>query len=174
LLLISGLVSAQEVTFSPGGVASITGVPIIYNGQYVIQKSDFGFFWLDTVALQAGLVEVEAKCGVGMPAAQTNIYVIGDCNGITSVSSSGNVVLARQFNGQCAAAKLSCNGDRTGGVGMFKFGLGSWDYQGPTDTDIPDSTQTADLAGPARRLLADNLTSFTVIPRGTPPTPPHP
>src|SRR5262249_23761065 len=66
----------QEVVVATGGIVSVSGQPIIYNGQYVIQKTDFGFLWLDTVALIGGLVQVEAKCGVGQPPSATNLFVI--------------------------------------------------------------------------------------------------
>ena len=66
-----------------------------------MQKTDFGFLWLDTVALQGGYVGVEAKCGVGQPNPATGIYVRGDCNGISNIKSTGNVVMAQQFSGQC-------------------------------------------------------------------------
>jgi PKD domain-containing protein/List-Bact-rpt repeat protein len=173
-LLLPGGLSAQTVNVSAGGIISLGGVPPIYNGQYVIQKTDFGFLWLDTVALQGGLVQVEAKCGTGQPPSAIGLYVIGDCNGITNVSSSGNIVLARQFSGQCGAATDGCSGprDSDGGTGMFVFTLGTWAYQGRTNTDIPDSTQTSDPQGRTWKVTANSLSSFTWTATGgnTPPT----
>lgn len=147
--LCGASLSAQQVPYTAPGIISLTGVPMIYNGQYAIQKTDFGFLWLDTTSLQAGLVQVEAKCGVGQPVSATGLYVLGDCNGIANVSSSGDIVLARQFSGQCGAATNGCGGarDEDGGTGMFAFLLGTWEYLGRTNTDISDSTQTADPLG---------------------------
>jgi len=167
---------AQTVTVTTPGIVSLTGVPPIYNDKYVIQKTDFGFLWLDTAALQGGLVQVEAKCGTGQPAAVTGLYVLGDCNGITNVSSSGSTVLARQFSGQCGAASDGCGGPRDpdGGTGMFAFRLGTWEYLGRTTTDIPDSTQTADLQGRTWKAEATDGTgrNFTFTASGNPTTPP--
>src|SRR5262249_9620717 len=133
--------------YTSPGVISVTGVPMIYNGQYAIQKTDFGFAYLDTASLSTGMAQIESKCGLGEPVPDTGIYVLGDCNGTTNVSSSGNPVLVRQFNGQCAAAVLGCGGQRVGGTGMFAFRLGTWEYLGQTDVDIPDSTQRTDPIG---------------------------
>src|SRR5262245_11726065 len=90
LLGMSALASAQaDVPVSGGGITSLAGTPPIYNGQYVLKQTDFGFLWLDTVAMTGGLVQVEAKCGLGQPPPVTNLYVIGDCNGITDIKSTG-------------------------------------------------------------------------------------
>ena len=149
---------------------------MIYNGQYAIQKTDFGFLWLDTAALQAGMVQVESKCGVGQANAVTGLYVLGDCNGITNVSSSGDTVLARQYSGQCGAATDGCGGPRDpdGGTGMFSFRLGTWEYLGRTNTDIADSTQTADLLGRTWRVQAldTNGRNFLWSSAGNPNAPP--
>ena len=37
--------SAQQVAYTAPGTISLTGVPMIYNGQYAIQKTDFGFLF---------------------------------------------------------------------------------------------------------------------------------
>lgn len=168
-LLAATFLSAQQVNVSTSGITSTTGVPPIYNGQYVIQKTDFGFLWLDTVALRGGLVQVESKCGVGQPGSMTNLYVLGDCNGISSVSSSGSIVLARQFSGQCGAASDGCGGprDADGGTGFFAFGLGTWIFQGRTNVDIPDSSQASDLQGRTWKVQQNGLKSFTWIASGT-------
>ncbi len=152
LILLPALLAAQTVTFSSGGIVSIGGVSPIYNGQYVIQKTDFGFFWLDTVALQAGNVQVEAKCGTGQPASVVGLYVVGDCNGITNVSSSGTSVLARQFSGQCGAATDGCGGPRDpdGGTGMFLFKLGTWEYVGGATRRITTATSGSSRTLPQR------------------------
>ncbi len=174
LLLLPAYLSAQTVTVSTGGIVSLGGVPPVYNGQYVIQKTDFGFLWLDTVALQGGIVQVEAKCGTGQPSSVTGLYVIGDCNGITNVSSSGNTVLARQLSGQCGAATDGCSGNRDpdGGTGMFAFRLGTWEYLGRTNTDIADSTQTTDPQGRTWKATPNSLSSFTWTATGSTITPP--
>lgn len=170
------IVSAQQLPYTAPGIVSVTGVPMIYNGQYAIQKTDFGFLWLDTTALLAGTVEVEAKCGLGQPNSATGLYVLGDCNGITNVSSSGNIVLARQFSGQCGAATDGCGGPRDpdGGTGMFAFRLGTWEYLGRTSTDIPDSTQTTDLLGRTWVVQALDGTgrNFLWVSAGNPSAPP--
>src|SRR6185369_16610409 len=127
--------------------------PPIYNGRYVMKQSDFGFFWLDTVTLAPGHVQAESKCGGFQPPSDTEIYVTGDCNGISNVSSSGNVVLVRQFSGQCAAAKFpGCNGPRFDAPSRFTFALGSFNYLGDQG-EIADSTQTTDLAGRTWTIL---------------------
>jgi hypothetical protein len=176
LALWSASLSAQEVPYTAPGTISLTGVPMIYNGHYAIQKTDFGFLWLDTATLAPGMVQVEAKCGVGQPASVTGLYVLGDCNGIGNVSSSGNTVLARQYSGQCGAATDGCGGprDEDGGTGMFAFRLGTWEYLGRTTTDIPDSTQTADLLGRTWivQALDGNGKNFLWKSAGNPNAPP--
>jgi hypothetical protein len=176
LTLCGASLSAQQLPFTSPGNISLTGLPMIYNGQYAIQKTDFGFLWLDTAALQAGLVQVEAKCGVGQPHSVTGLYVIGDCNGISNVSSSGDLVLARQYSGQCGAATNGCGGarDEDGGTGMFAFRLGTWEYLGRTSTDIPDSTQTTDPLGRTWvvQALDGNGRNFLWVSAGNPNAPP--
>jgi hypothetical protein len=174
--LCGASLSAQQLPYTAPGNISLTGLPMIYNGQFAIQKTDFGFLWLDTAALRAGLVQVEAKCGVGQPPAVTGLYVLGDCNGISNVSSSGDIVLARQFSGQCGAATDGCGGgrDEDGGTGMFAFRLGTWEYLGRTSTDIPDSTQTADPLGRTWlvQALDGNGRNFLWVSGGNPNAPP--
>ena len=149
---------------------------MIYNGQYAIQKTDFGFLWLDTASLQPGMVQVESKCGVGQPPAATGLYVLGDCNGISNVSSSGNIVMARQYSGQCGAATDGCGGPRDpdGGTGMFAFRLGTWEYLGRDLPDIPNSTQTADPLGRTWvvQALDGNGRNFLWVSAGNPNAPP--
>jgi hypothetical protein len=144
--LLPALMSAQDVPVRTGGIISVSGVPPVYNGQYVLQTTDFGFLWLDTIALHGGLVEAEAKCDVGQPPSSSNIYVTGDCNGTGNVSSSGSVALVRQFNSQCGAATRGCDGPSIRGPARLTFALGTWKYLGDLG-DIPDSTQTADPQG---------------------------
>src|SRR5713226_9642910 len=88
LLLLPAVLSAQTVPVNAGGNVSVGGVPPVYNGQYVMQKTDFGFLWVDTVALQGGHVQVESKCGLGQPLSVTELYVLGDCNGISDIKST--------------------------------------------------------------------------------------
>src|SRR5438477_8392214 len=125
---LPSLLRAETVPYQVNGLVSLTGGPPIYNGRYVIKQSDFGFFWLDTVTLSPGHVQAESKCGGFQPTSDTDIYVIGDCNGITSISSSGSYVLVRQLNGQCGAATIGCLGPRSDGHSRFTFALGSFDY----------------------------------------------
>jgi hypothetical protein len=134
------------VPYQANGLVSLTGGGPIYNGRYVIRQSDFGFFYLDTITLSPGHIQAESKCGGFQPPSDTEIYVIGDCNGISNISSSGNVVLVRQFSGQCGAATFGCNGPRSDGHFRFTFALGSFNYLGDQG-EIADSTQTTDLAG---------------------------
>ncbi|HKF45160.1 MAG TPA: S-layer homology domain-containing protein [Thermoanaerobaculia bacterium] len=173
LLLGAAVARGQEVAYTSPGIISITGVPMIYNGKYAIQKTDFGFLWLDTQALLPGIVQVEAKCGLGQPYPATGIFVLGDCNGITSVSSSGDVVVGRQYSGQCGAATQTCGGGRVDGTGVFGFRLGTWEYLGNW-TDIPDSTQTADLQGRTWLVQALDTTgrNFKWKSSGNPNAPP--
>src|SRR5262249_9006747 len=174
LLLLSTIAAGQSVAINTGGIVSITAVPPVYNDKYVMQKTDFGFLWLDTVALQGGNIQVEAKCGTGQPTPVTNIYVRGDCNGITNIDTAADIVLARQLSGQCGAATLGCNGSTTNGTGYFAFRLGTWEYLGPTNQDIlTPSSQAADPAGRTWRVQATgDGKNFTWIASGNPNTPP--
>jgi hypothetical protein len=163
LLGLPVLASAQaDVPVAAGGIASLAGTPPVYNGQYVLKQTDFGFLWLDTVALTGGLVQVEAKCWVGQPVPVTNLYVIGDCNGITDILSTGSVVLARQLSGQCGAATRGCNGPRDDGHAFFVFALGTWDLltDNGTGNEAGVSTQTADLQGRTWTALQIDLSHF--------------
>ena len=178
------LLSAQDVAYTASGVVSvIISTPPIYNGQYVLQTTDFGFFWLDTVSLSAGLVEAESKCGVGLPPSDSNFYVTGDCNGTGRISSSGSYVLVRQFNSQCAAVTKSCNGPPTTGPNRLTFSLGGgWRYLGNLG-EIPDSTQTTDPQGRTWTVQPTDRSEMnflwhasgvaTPIPTPTPTAPPN-
>jgi PKD repeat protein len=172
MFLLPAFLPAQNVPVTTSGIVSVAGTLPVYNGQYVLQTTDFGFLWLDTVALRGGLVEVEAKCGIGLPPSDTGIYVIGDCNGIGDVASLGNVVVARQFSGQCGAATDGCFGSRVDGTGLFAFRLGTWEYLGKTTTDISGSTQAADPSGRTWKVQTVNLRSFIWVPSGNPNLPP--
>src|SRR5512132_3279496 len=101
------------ITVKTRGYVSITGVPVLYIGKFAIQKTDWGFLWLDTETQEAGHVQVQSRCGVGLPPSATGLYVIGDCNGITDVlaSSGGSVVIARQLSGQGGACRTGCSSD---------------------------------------------------------------
>jgi len=143
---LPALARAETVLYTANGLVSVTGGAPIYNGRYVFKQSDFGFFWLDTITLLPGHVQAESKCGGFQPPSDTDLYVVGDCNGITNISSSGNVVLVRQFSGQCGATIHFCNGPRDDGHIRFTFALGTFAYLGDQG-EIPDSTQTTDLAG---------------------------
>ncbi|HKF42441.1 MAG TPA: hypothetical protein VKG01_05025 [Thermoanaerobaculia bacterium] len=174
LLLLPGLSArAQSVPFTASGIVSITGGPAMYNGKYVIKQSDFGFFWLDTQALSPGHVQAESKCTGFQPTSDTDIYVIGDCNGITNVSTSGNYVLVRQFNGQCFAATKGCNGPRDDNHQRFTFELGTFNYLGDLG-EIPDSTQTTDPQGRTWSIqpLDANGRNFVWIASGQANSPP--
>lgn len=174
LLVLPSVVPAQEVPYTAPGIISLGAALPVYNGKYAIKKTDFGFLWLDTTALLAGLVQVEAKCGTGQPASATGIYVIGDCNGISNVSTSGTVVVGRQFSGQCGAAKQGCNGVRVNGTGNFFFQLGTWEYLGTDLPDIVDSTQTADQQGRTWNVQALDTggRNFKWVASGNPNAPP--
>jgi hypothetical protein len=173
LLFLPGLAAAQTIPYTANGVVSITGLGPIYNGKYVIKQSDFGFFWLDTSTLTPGHVQAESKCTGFQPPSDTLIYVIGDCNGITSVSSSGVYVLVRQLNGNCGAAVLRCNGPRDDGNTRFTFAVGSFDYLGDLG-EIPDSTQTTDPQGRTWTIQPTDATglNFVWTSSGVPNSPP--
>jgi hypothetical protein len=139
---------AQTVNVTTPGIVSIAGIPRVYNERYVMQATDFGFLWVDTIGLMGGLVQAESKCGIGLPPSNTSIYVLGDCNGTGGIHSSGSSVIVDQFNGQCGACSVGCGGSRDDGHYNFLFLLGSsWAYVGPDQPAIADSTQTADLSG---------------------------
>jgi PKD repeat protein len=159
--LAPAFVAAQDVPVTVNGIISVTSaLPPIYNQKYVLQTTDFGFLWLDSAALQAGLIEAEAKCGVGQPPSNSNIYVTGDCNGTGNISSSGNYVLVRQFNSQCGAATKGCDGPAIKGPARLTFGLGGgWPYLGDLG-NLADSTQTADPQGRTWWVETVDLTHY--------------
>lgn len=157
LLLLPAVLSAQDVSVTTNGPVSLVPAPVIYNGQYVLAQTDFGFFWLDTEALVAGHVQALSKCAGGWPMSDSNLYVVGDCNGITNISSSGNRVLARNLSGNCSAMKRFCNGPRDDGHVYILFALGNWGYLAGEEHDIPDSTQTTDLQGRIWNIHNDPL-----------------
>src|ERR1700693_3932859 len=149
-----GLLSAQSVPISTSGVVSIGGVPRVYNGRYVLQLSDYGFFWLVTTTLTPGHVQAVPKCGVGMPPSDSNLYPLGDCNTITDVTTSSSQVLVRLTSGQCRSMSRGCGGPRDDGHWGLLFGLGNWQYLGDaTDpylllgNTFPPTGQTADPQG---------------------------
>jgi len=156
LLLLSTVLWAQDVSLTTNGPVSMVPAPPIYNGQYVLLQSDFGFFWLDTEALLPGHVQALSKCGP-WPPADSNLYVVGDCNAISNISSSGNLVLARNLSGNCGGIKRGCNGPRDDGHTYILFTLGSWTYLNGEQHDIPDSTQTTDLQGRTWAIHPDPL-----------------
>ncbi len=153
MFILPALAAAQTVSYQATGSVSITGGAPIYNGQFVLKQSDFGFFWLDTQTLEPGHVQAESKCGGFQPPSDSGLYVIGDCNGISNISSSGSVVLVRQFSGQCSAATVGCPGPRDDGHSRFTFALGTWAYLGD-GVEIADSAQTADPQGRTWTLSA--------------------
>ncbi len=170
--LLPAFAWAQDVPVTVNGIISvISSDPPIYNGQYVLQTTDFGFLWLDTVALTSGLVEAEAKCGVGQPPSNSNLYVIGDCNGTSNISSSGNYVLVRQYNSQCGAVTKGCDGPQIRGPARLTFKLGTWTYLGDLG-DLADSTQTADPQGRTWWIETQDLTHYIWHAKGVPTTPP--
>ncbi len=173
MFVLPAAVPAQNVSVTVNGIISvISSDPPIYNGQYVLQTTDFGFLWLDTVALKSGLVEAEAKCGVGQPPSNSNIYVTGDCNGTSDISSSGNYVLVRQYNSQCGAATKGCDGPSIRGPARLTFGLGgTWPYLGDLG-DLADSTQTVDPQGRTWWIETVDLTHYIWHASGAPNAPP--
>jgi hypothetical protein len=175
MFLVPAALVGQQVPYTaPGFISISSSLPPIYNGPYVLQTTDFGFLWLNTTSLQAGLVEAEAKCDVHQPPSSSNIYVQGDCNGISNISSSGNSVLVRQFNSQCGAATLGCNGPSTRGPARLTFGLGgNWPYLGDQG-EIPDSTQTTDPQGRTWMVQPTDSTSLNFLwtASGNPNSPP--
>jgi hypothetical protein len=147
MLFLPRLSMAQNVSVTVDGVVGIiTGQPAIYNGNYVLQMTEYGFFWLDTAALSGGHVQAVSKCVSGFPPSDTGFYVLADCNSITNVSASGNLAVVRMTSGQCGAQSAGCGGPRDDGHWRFTFGLGTWDYKGDLG-EIPDSTDTADPLG---------------------------
>ncbi len=147
LFFLPTVLSAQSVPVNTAGIVGVTsGVPPIYTGQYVLQMTEYGFFWLDTTALAGGHVQAVSKCVSGFPPSDTGIYVLADCNTISNVSASGTLAVVRMTSGQCGAQSHGCGGIRDDGHWRFTFGLGSWDYKGDLG-EIPDSTQTVDPLG---------------------------
>ena len=174
LLLVPAILTAQSVNVDPGGFVGITtGVPPTYTGQYVLQMTDFGFFWLDTVALRGGHVQAISSCAPGFPSSDSGFYVVGDCESITEVRSNGSVVLVLSTSGQCGAMTRGCGGPRDDGHWLFAFGLGTWEYQGD-GVVIPESTQTADPLGRSWNILPTDATGthFVWHSSGIPSSPP--
>src|SRR6266540_194043 len=174
LFFLPTLLSAQTVPVSTNGIVGITsGVPPIYSGPYVLQMTEYGFFWLDTAESLAGHVQAVSKCVAGFPTSDSGYYVIADCNTITNVSASGIYAVVRMTSGQCGAQRLGCSGPRDDGHWRFTFGLGTWDYKGDLG-EIPDSTQTADPLGRTWSIRPVDSTlrnfSWQVVGGGEPPT----
>src|SRR5207245_183322 len=68
VFLLPALLAAQEVPVHVNGETGVqTGRPAIYNGQYVLQQTTFGFFWLDTLALTGGHVQAISVCVAELP-----------------------------------------------------------------------------------------------------------
>src|SRR6266540_7556470 len=175
LFFLPTLLSAQTVPVSTNGIVGITsGVPPIYSGPYVLQMTEYGFFWLDTAASSAGHVQAVSKCVSGFPTSDSGYYVVADCNTITNVSASGIYAVVRMTSGQCGAQRLGCSGPRDDGHWRFTFGLGTWDYKGDLG-EIPDSTQTADPLGRTWSVRPVDSSSrnfsWQVVGGGVPPTP---
>src|SRR6266498_410527 len=173
LFLLPTLLPAQDVPYTGNGIMTVTGSVPIYNGPYVLQQSDYGFFWLDTSTLRPGHVQAVSKCVSSLPPSDSGIYILGDCNSITSISSSGNTVLVRVFGGQCGAQTRGCGGPRDNGHFRFTFGLGTWDYKGDLG-EIPDSTDTADPLGRTWSIDATDSSGRTFVwhSSGVPSSPP--
>ena len=148
MLLFPALLRAQTVYVTVNGTVAITSVPPRYYGNYVLQQTDFGFLWLDTAALAAGHAQAVSKCGLGFPPADSSLYAIGDCWSITSIASSGGVVLVRMLSGQCLAQRRECDGPRDDGHYLFTFGLGAgFPFLSDHGTEIPDMPGTTDPQG---------------------------
>ena len=123
----------------------------IYNGKYVLQKTDFGFLWLDTdVSAWPASCRWRPSAARGNPASDTSIYVIGDCSGISSVfhewqCRSGEAVLGtvrRRDARGCNSAR------RVNGTGLLLLRPRDLaNTRAGTLRDITDSTQTADSQG---------------------------
>jgi PKD repeat protein len=174
LFFLPTLLSAQTVPVSTNGIVGIiTGAPPIYTGPYVLQMTEYGFFWLDTAALSAGHIQAVSKCVSGFPTSDSGYYVLADCNTITNVSASGIYAVVRMTSGQCGAQRLGCSGPRDDGHWRFTFGLGTWNYLGDLG-EIPDSTQTTDPLGRkwSIRPVDSTLRNFSwqVVGGGVPPT----
>ncbi len=147
IVSLPALLPAQNVSVDTDGVVGvITGVPPLYSGHYVLQMTEFGYFWLDTSSLVGGHVQAVSKCSGGFPPSDSGYYVLADCNTITSISASGTLSVVRMTSGQCGAQSVGCGGLRDDGHWRFTFGLGTWDYRGDLG-EIPDSTDTADPLG---------------------------
>src|SRR5439155_5484229 len=111
MFFLPALLSAQSVPVTTNGIVSVTGTPRIYKNQYVLQQSDFGFFWLDTATLTAGHVQAVSRC-IFAPPSDSNLNVIADCNSITDVYASNSQILVRMTSGQCIAQTRGCPGPR--------------------------------------------------------------
>jgi hypothetical protein len=152
LLYLPAALFAQDVPYALSGVGWAPGGPYYSDDQrYVVWQSDFGFFTLDTQTLTAAHVQAENKCGFSPPAA-SNFYLVGDCNGIGSVRTSGGLVEVKAAGGNCSGGKhdQGCSGSLDY-LSTFFFGVGgNWVYQGDhynNDVDIPNGTKTSDSVG---------------------------
>jgi len=174
MLFLPRLSMAQNVSVTVDGVVGlINGQPAIYSGRYVLQMTEYGFFWVDTAALSGGHVQAVSKCVSGFPPSETGFYVLADCNSITNVSASGNLAVVRMTSGQCGAQSAGCGGPRDDGHWRFTFGLGTWDYKGDLG-EIPDSTDTADPLGRTWSIDAADSSgrNFVWHSSGVPSSPP--
>jgi hypothetical protein len=161
---VRGLASAQTVPVSTNGVVSLTGTEPVYTGNYVLKQTDLGLFWLDTSTSGTGHIQALSHCGVGQPPTNTNLYVVGDCNSITDISSADNRVLVRALSGQCGAQTIGCGGARDDGHSLFLFRLGTWEYLG-------DATDPFLLAGnpfpPTGQVMDPQCRTWTMMPTDT-------
>jgi hypothetical protein len=163
MFCLPAVLPAQNVYVSVAGITGvITGVPPVYSGRYVLQMTEYGFFWLDSQALVGGHIQAVSKCSGGLPVSDSGYYVLADCNSITNVSASGSLALVRMSSGQCGAQSLGCGGPRSDGHFRFTFGLGTWDYKGDLG-EIPDSTDTADPLGRTWTLLPTDSTGMHFV-----------
>src|SRR6266851_3398224 len=75
---LPALLPAQQVTVTlPSGKTTVNGISTLYNGQYAIRQTTFGFLWLDTVALTGGHVQAISVCVAGLPPSDSPYNLAG-------------------------------------------------------------------------------------------------
>lgn len=124
----------------------------IYFGKFVAHAMNWGFIWLDTVAFTAGYVAALGYCNALVGPPVTGWYVVGDCNGISTIASDGATITVNNYNGQCNAVQHGCGGER-GAFVAFPFKVGTWEFLGNTNNFAQDSGQATDPKGRAWQVV---------------------
>lgn len=167
---------ARDAAVPPGGpvdflVPDVNAMQVtqIYFGKYVAYAFDWGFAWLDVDALTAGYVQAMGYCNNLVQPPSSGWYVVGDCNGISTIASDGTSIYVLNFNGQCDVIQHGCGSVERGVFAAFAFQVGTWAFQPTSDPNyapsVPpwpaDSGQKTDPYGRTWKLTNLSTPSIT-------------